>query len=85
MTPAQQRQFVTFVTGSPRLPVGGLASLNPRFTIVKKSDEGPADQYLPSVMTCATYLKLPEYTSKDILRAKLTVAMAEGSGSFHLS
>ncbi len=28
-TPAQQRQFVRFVTGCPRLPVGGLKALNP--------------------------------------------------------
>jgi E3 ubiquitin-protein ligase TRIP12 len=28
-TPAQQRQFVRFVTGCPRLPVGGLRALNP--------------------------------------------------------
>jgi E3 ubiquitin-protein ligase TRIP12 len=28
-TPVQQRQFIRFVTGSPRLPLGGLKNLNP--------------------------------------------------------
>nr|CAD7195313.1 unnamed protein product [Timema douglasi] len=44
----EQRQFVQFVTGSPRLPVG-------------------------------------DYTSLDVMRAKLGVAAREGQHSFHLS
>lgn len=32
----QQKAFVKFVTGAPRLPIGGLASLNPKLTIVRK-------------------------------------------------
>lgn len=35
-TPEQQRAFCQFVTGAPRLPAGGLASLNPKLTIVRK-------------------------------------------------
>lgn len=95
----QQRAFLQFVTGAPRLPTGGLASLNPKLTIVRKvridgfswwfccivsvlltkwqhfwyllivqqhcSWEIDAD--LPSVMTCANYLKLPPYSSKVCL------------------
>jgi HECT-domain (ubiquitin-transferase) len=33
---AQRRAFLQFVTGSPRLPSGGLASLNPKLTVVRK-------------------------------------------------
>lgn len=33
----QQRAFLQFVTGTPRLPIGGLASLNPKLTIVRKA------------------------------------------------
>jgi E3 ubiquitin-protein ligase TRIP12 len=36
-------------------------------------------------MTCVNYLKLPEYSSKEIMREKLRVAIQEGMGSFHLS
>ncbi|KAK7337028.1 hypothetical protein VNO77_17586 [Canavalia gladiata] len=32
----QRRAFLQFVTGAPRLPPGGLASLNPMLTIVRK-------------------------------------------------
>jgi len=36
-------------------------------------------------MTCAQYLKLPDYSSIDVLRAQLNRAILDGSGSFHLS
>ncbi|XP_047316490.1 E3 ubiquitin-protein ligase UPL4-like [Impatiens glandulifera] len=82
----QQRHFLQFVTGAPRLPSGGLASLNPKLTIVCKNSGGCIDDgVLPSVMTCANYLKLPPYSTKEILREKLLYAIIEGQGSFHLS
>ncbi|ANM70342.1 ubiquitin-protein ligase 4 [Arabidopsis thaliana] len=62
----QQRAFLQFVTGSPRLPHGGLASLSPKLTIVRKHGSDSSDTDLPSVMTCANYLKLPPYSSKVI-------------------
>lgn len=190
------RRFLRFVTGSPRLPPGGLAALQPRLTVVRKLShaaslgaEGtsapagslsapsgggslpagaqhPADGDLPSgetapagagcrgvlaggtsginarraqglplppactfdalppglllgrdpprpraslrahqplsnplthppiphltpstaaVMTCANYLKLPPYSSKEVLRERLLYAVREGQGSFDLS
>ncbi|XP_064615750.1 E3 ubiquitin-protein ligase TRIP12-like [Liolophura sinensis] len=86
-TPVEQRQFLQFVTGSPRLPVGGFRSLNPPLTVVRKTmepSENP-DDYLPSVMTCVNYLKLPDYSSVEIMRQKLNTAAQEGQLSFHLS
>ncbi|KAL6521022.1 E3 ubiquitin-protein ligase upl4 [Orobanche gracilis] len=61
----QQRAFLQFVTGAPRLPTGGLASLKPKLTIVRKPFSMGTDADLPSVMTCANYLKLPPYSSKS--------------------
>ncbi|XP_042213589.1 E3 ubiquitin-protein ligase TRIP12-like isoform X2 [Homarus americanus] len=86
-TPAHQRSFLQFVTGSPRLPVGGFRSLTPALTIVRKTFEAGEnpDDFLPSVMTCVNYLKLPDYSSIDIMRAKLEIAAREGQHSFHLS
>lgn len=103
----EQRQFIEFVTGSPRLPVGGhfgfgwdilgvfssrilfsgFKALNPPLTIVCKSVDPPQnpDHFLPSVMTCVNYLKLPDYSSVDVMREKLSVAIREGRHSFHLS
>lgn len=84
----EQRQFLQFVTGSPRLPVGGFKALSPPLTIVKRTFESEnvnPDDYLPSVMTCVNYLKLPDYSSKEVLREKLKLAALEGQYSFHLS
>ncbi|KAF7308316.1 Ubiquitin-protein ligase [Mycena chlorophos] len=82
-----RRNYLQFVTGSPKLPIGGFRGLNPPLTVVRKPHEAPltADDYLPSVMTCVNYLKLPEYSSKKVMREKLRVAVQEGMGSFHLS
>lgn len=84
----EQREFLQFVTGCPRLPVGGFKSLSPPLTIVKKTFDSPEvnpDDYLPSVMTCVNYLKLPDYSTKEIMRKKLKVASQEGQYCFHLS
>ena len=43
------------------------------------------DDYLPSVMTFAHYLKLLDYSSKKIVKEKLRLAAAEGQYCFHLS
>lgn len=97
-TPEQQHAFCQFVTGAPRLPPGGLAALNPKLTIVRKHSStatntaanaagisDSADDDLPSVMTCANYLKLPPYSTKEIMYKKLLYAISEGQGSFDLS
>lgn len=36
LSPEERRALLRFVTGSPRLPPGGLAALRPKLTIVKK-------------------------------------------------
>jgi len=86
--PEERRKFLMFVTGAPSLPVGGFAGLKPPLTVVKK-EAPPAplttDQFMPSVMTCANYLKLPAYSSADSLRQKLELAMSEGQSAFLLS
>ncbi|KAJ4985328.1 ubiquitin-protein ligase [Stagonosporopsis vannaccii] len=86
-TPEERRDFLQFITGSPKLPIGGFKSLTPMFTVVCKPAEPPytSDDYLPSVMTCVNYLKMPDYSTLDVLREKLSVAVKEGQGAFHLS
>lgn len=44
-----------------------------------------ADGDLPSVMTCANYIKLPPYSSKVVMKQRLMYAINEGQGSFDLS
>ncbi|KAI9590872.1 hypothetical protein BDF19DRAFT_418537 [Syncephalis fuscata] len=83
----EQRLFLQFITGSPRLPVGGFKRLHPPLTVVRKLPESSltSDDYLPSVMTCVNYLKLPNYSSKALLKQRLLQAIQEGQGSFHMS
>lgn len=87
MNPIEKREFLQFTTGSPRLPIGGWKALRPVFTVVRKIPEEPltADDYLPSVMTCANYFKMPSYTSKQIMLTRLLTSMKEGQNSFLLS
>ena len=63
LTDAQLASFLKFVTGSPRLPVGGLARLSPRLTIVQKKPESGVspDAYLPSVR-CSRDAAIPHLT-----------------------
>jgi E3 ubiquitin-protein ligase TRIP12 len=65
----------------------GFKSLTPMFTVVCKPSEAPysSDDYLPSVMTCVNYLKLPDYTDINVMRKQLFTAIKEGQGAFHLS
>ena len=84
----QKREFLMFAIGAPRLPLGGLKNLSPKLTVVKKlpqNDKQAADNILPSVMTCQNYVKLPDYSSKEVLKKKLQLAMKEGQKSFTLS
>lgn len=84
---SQRRQFLSFVTGSPKLPIGGFKALKPGLTVVRKASEnglGP-DDYLPSVMTCVNYLKCPDFSTKELLKSRLLQAISEGGGAFHLS
>ncbi|KAK6464352.1 ubiquitin--protein ligase [Scheffersomyces coipomensis] len=86
-TDNQRRAFLQFLTGSPKLPIGGFKALRPELTVVRKHGEGGLtdDDYLPSVMTCANYFKLPKYSSKELMKERLLQAINEGAGAFLLS
>lgn len=79
--------FVKFITGSERLPIGGLASLQPQLAVAKKIDDSVENQddTLPSVMTCTHYFKLPPYSTKDKMKEKILLAITEGQGAFLLT
>jgi len=79
----QKKAFLLFATGCPTLPPGGLRNLHPRMTIVRKSAAENPDGMFPSVNTCAHYLKLPEYSSVDIMKERLLVAIT--TRGFHLN
>ncbi len=74
MNDQERKTFVQFLTGCSSLPPGGLANLHPRLTVVRK--EGNDSSY-PSVNTCVHYLKLPEYSSEEVLKQQLSIACQE--------
>jgi E3 ubiquitin-protein ligase TRIP12 len=65
----ERRAFVRFCTGS------GAARLPPKLTVARKDVGATPDAYLPSVNTCFVYIKLPDYSSAAVTRAKLRYAM----------
>ncbi len=77
----ERKSFLQFTTGCSSLPPGGLANLQPRLTVVRKVDG--TDSSYPSVNTCVHYLKLPDYSSEEILRDRLLAATMEKG--FHLN
>ena len=84
-TKIERTNFLEFVTGFPRLPIGGFEKLAPKLSVVKKDVNDDTDSCLPSVMTCKNYLKVPDYTNIDALKKNLLYAISEGRHAFHLS
>ncbi|XP_047473945.1 E3 ubiquitin-protein ligase HECTD1-like isoform X10 [Penaeus chinensis] len=81
LTAEERKAFLQFTTGCSSLPPGGLANLHPRLTVVRKVDAG--DGSYPSVNTCVHYLKLPDYSSENIMKERLLAATREKG--FHLN
>uniref|UniRef100_A0A0K2TN15 E3 ubiquitin-protein ligase n=1 Tax=Lepeophtheirus salmonis TaxID=72036 RepID=A0A0K2TN15_LEPSM len=80
-TASERKAFLQFTTGCSSLPPGGLANLSPRLTIVRKI--GAGDGSYPSVNTCVHYLKLPDYSSEEVMKERLLAATREKG--FHLN
>ena len=78
---ADRRAVLKFVTSTPRGPLLGFGSLNPRFSI---RDSGSDENRYPTTSTCVNLLKLPMYKSERMLREKLLAAVNSGAG-FDLS
>jgi hypothetical protein len=70
-----KKKLLEFVTASDRVPVGGMRNL--QFTLQRN---GVDDGHLPSSYTCYGILLLPEYSSKDVLREKLAMALENSKG-----
>ncbi|KAF2651032.1 hypothetical protein K491DRAFT_111221 [Lophiostoma macrostomum CBS 122681] len=81
MEDGERRAVLKFVTSTPRAPLLGFATLNPRFSI---RDAGSDASRLPSTSTCVNLLKLPMYRDEGVLREKLLYSVFSGAG-FDLS
>ncbi|KAG6825622.1 hypothetical protein H0H92_003037, partial [Tricholoma furcatifolium] len=77
----QRKALLTFVTSCGQPPLLGFRELNPNFSI---TDGGSDERRLPTASTCMNLLKLPRYTSAEVLRDKLLQAINAKTG-FDLS
>lgn len=64
-----------FLTGSDRIPIYGMASLQ---IVIQSTATG--EEYLPVAHTCYNLLDLPKYSSKEIMKARLTQALDNYEG-----
>ncbi|KAH9861210.1 hypothetical protein IAQ61_010947 [Plenodomus lingam] len=81
MSDDERRAVLKFVTSTPRAPLLGFGTLNPRFSI---RDAGSDQERLPSTSTCVNLLKLPMYRDEKTLKEKLLYSIFSGAG-FDLS
>lgn len=72
-----KKKFLVFLTGSDRVPIEGMKSLQPAFQPVKT---GP--NYYPVAHTCFNLLDLPQYKNEEELREKLLAAIAHAVTGF---
>ena len=64
---------------------GAASATPPGSALADAAAAAAADADLPSVMTCANYVKLPPYSSAKVAAARLLYAVREGQGAFDLS
>lgn len=72
----QQSEFLAFVTGSARAPIGGLSKLK-SFTVTCIPGDS---ERLPTAHTCFNTLLLPQYSQKEKLLHKLQLAILHNKG-----
>jgi hypothetical protein len=73
----EKKKLLEFVTASDRVPVGGMQNLT---FVIQRNGVGDIDGHLPTSYTCYGTLLLPEYSSKDILREKILMALENAKG-----
>ncbi|XP_069341452.1 probable E3 ubiquitin-protein ligase HERC3 isoform X2 [Eulemur rufifrons] len=71
----KKKKFLLFLTGSDRIPIYGMASLQ---IVIQSTASG--EEYLPVAHTCYNLLDLPKYSSKETLRARLSQALDNYEG-----
>ena len=85
-TPAQQADWLKFVTACSRAPLLGFSCLHPHISVQMAGSvlDSETQQRLPSSATCVNLLKLPPYPDGRTMRSKLLLAIENISG-FDLS
>ncbi|VDN02113.1 unnamed protein product [Thelazia callipaeda] len=75
MCTEEKKMLLQFVTGSDRVPVGGLEKLD--FVIARNGDD---KERLPTAHTCYNVLLLPDYANLEITKERITKAISYSRG-----
>ncbi|XP_044049751.1 probable E3 ubiquitin-protein ligase HERC4 [Siniperca chuatsi] len=81
LTEDQKKAFLWFVTGFEREPILGMKKIKMTVTVGQVQDLS-YDQYYPETETCFSLLKLPLYSTKEIMQTKLTEALSNNRRSY---
>ncbi|KAJ1671991.1 Ubiquitin-protein ligase E3C, partial [Spiromyces aspiralis] len=69
MSIEDRQRLCKFVTSCPRPPLLGFKELHPKFAILLEAwREEDANTRLPTSSTCVNLLRLPRYSTKEMLR-----------------
>lgn len=82
MNEETRAKLLRFVTGTSALPAGGFADLQGSegvqpFCVIQVQW---GDERLPQASTCFNQLMLPPYSTEDMMRSKLELAISETGG-----
>merc|ERR1712154_6188 len=91
MDKEERALLLQFITGTSKVPIGGFKAL-PGMDGIQRLQihasggaSGTSDHMLPSAHTCFNQLDLPRYSSKEILKKKVMMAIRECSQGFGFS
>ncbi|CAF1143871.1 unnamed protein product [Brachionus calyciflorus] len=71
----QKKKFLLYLTGTDRIPILGMK----RVKLCIQSTKG-GDSYFPVAHTCFNLLDLPMYSSEELMRDRLLVAIEHNAG-----
>ncbi|KAK5867921.1 hypothetical protein PBY51_012376 [Eleginops maclovinus] len=74
LTEDQKKAFLWFVTGFERVPILAMEKFTMKIQIQEVEDY--PDEYYPKAHTCFSGLELPLYSTKEIMRTRLTEALS---------
>ncbi|KAM9385949.1 putative E3 ubiquitin-protein ligase HERC3 isoform 3-T3 [Pholidichthys leucotaenia] len=75
LTESQKEAFLWFVTGFERIPICGIDTIKMQVRVKDRGNHS-YDEYYPETFTCCSLLELPIYSSKEIMRTRLTEALS---------
>ncbi|XP_075962648.1 putative E3 ubiquitin-protein ligase HERC4 [Anarhichas minor] len=80
LTEDQRKDFLWFLTGYRRVPILGMDQVQMKVQVTQVQSGQRYDQHFPGSLTCHSILYLPLYSSKEIMRDRLTVALIAERG-----